>query len=399
VISRRSRAYRARSLIGPYNPALTDLVTLERWGEPVGLSRRRSIPRHLRGTMLALMVLLFRAEAPASAATTWNTAMYLWLSPMGPTTSTDNAVPSSRPSQPLGGTTTGCSFNGGDQALHNQLEQQQSGGLRRRRPHRILQTIATSSGRNESVVLRADTTFYVSHSLGGSIDHLRRGRQPRRQSRSRRPPPTGWTRQGPEDDVLQRRGLARRASLRRVRTQRPPRLATGLPGPTHSLFAYYRPGWDGGLLVATSNAIERLDGIRKHTSRPTTPRGIEVVCGQPRPNGTSFWSGSATTDNFYRFNIATGRRSWVPSTSEAAPRNHLVGLCVKGELTAAPTPSPTPTPRRRARRCWVFLPILCPSPTPTPAPTPAAHSVPKAKPIRHGTTRDGDNTTGGCRLP
>ena len=46
---------------------------METMGGSVGLSRRCSILGIWVGTMLALLVLLFRAGAPASAATTWNT--------------------------------------------------------------------------------------------------------------------------------------------------------------------------------------------------------------------------------------------------------------------------------------------------------------------------------------
>jgi len=57
------------------------------------------------------------------------------------------------------------------------------------------------------------------------------------------------------------------------------------------------------------------------------------------PNGTSFWSGGIFSDNFYKFNIATG-------TVEVGPINSggsLAGLCLKGELTAA-IPQITLTP-------------------------------------------------------
>lgn len=54
------------------------------------------------------------------------------------------------------------------------------------------------------------------------------------------------------------------------------------------------------------------------------------------PNGTSFWAGDATTHNFYRFNIATGKVEVGPINTNAS----LGGICVDGAFSAA-QPRPT----------------------------------------------------------
>src|SRR5260370_39359297 len=74
---------------------------------------------------------------------------------------------------PRGATTSGCSFNlAGDKLYTTNWSNNKVVVYDNADPHPILQTISTNSGRNESVVFAADGTFYVSHSLGGSIDHF-----------------------------------------------------------------------------------------------------------------------------------------------------------------------------------------------------------------------------------
>src|SRR5260370_18728429 len=73
---------------------------------------------------------------------------------------------------PRGATTSGCSFNlAGDKLYTTNWSNNKVVVYDNADPHPILQTISTNSGRNESIVFAADGTFYVSHSLGGSIDH------------------------------------------------------------------------------------------------------------------------------------------------------------------------------------------------------------------------------------
>lgn len=89
----------------------------------------------------------------------------------------------------------------------------------------------------------------------------------------------------------------------------------------------------GGLLVANSLNIARLDAAGNVAQTYDAPGENNWFALNLDPNGTSFWSGDFGTDNFYRFNIATG-------AIEVGPINvgsgfTLFGICVKGELTAA----------------------------------------------------------------
>ena len=174
-----------------------------------------------------------------------------------------------------------------------------------------------------------------------------------------------------------------------------PDFASGLPGANTFALRLLPPGdGTGGLLVATSNAIERLDRSGNIVQTYNATGESKWFAVNLDPNGTSFWSGSATTDNFYRFNIATGAKELGPINIGSSAQDHLVGLCVKGELTAAPTPTAAPVPT--CSPLLGLLPILCPSPTPTPAPTPTPTPTPSPNPSRSGKALPvtGDNTTG-----
>jgi hypothetical protein len=97
----------------------------------------------------------------------------------------------------------------------------------------------------------------------------------------------------------------------------------------------------GGLLVADSTEIKRLDasGTVVQTYDAEGENGWFALSLDP--NGTSFWSGGVFTRNFYRFNIATGAKELGPITAQApAPEETnqpiaLGGLCIKGEPTVS----------------------------------------------------------------
>jgi len=370
----------------------------------VVLTRRRGVVGILVGTMLALMLLLFRTGAPASAATTWNTGDVFVAVGNGSYNVYNNAgVFKQTITSPLGATTTGCSFNlAGDKLYTTNWSNNKVVVYDNADPHPILQTISTNSGRNESVVFAADGTFYVSHSLGGSIDHfdaagnLIANLDPGVRS--------DWIDLAKDqktmfysDEVshaVHRFDVSARTAL--------PDFATGLPGPNTFALRLLPPGdGTGGLLVATSNAgIQRLDGSGHIVQTYNAPGETKWFAINLDPNGTSFWSGSATTDNFYRFNIATGAKELGPINIGSSAQDQLTGICVKGELTAAPSPTPTltPTPTPTCSPLLGLLSLLCPSPTPTPTPAPTSTPAPtpSPSPSRSGMVLPvtGGNTTG-----
>jgi hypothetical protein len=116
--------------------------------------------------------------------------------------------------------------------------------------------------------------------------------------------------------------------------------ATGLPGSNAYALRILPPGdGSGGVLVADSQTIVRLDGSGNVVQQYDTETENQWFALNLDPNGTSFWSGSFDTNNFYRFNIASGAIEVGPIASGG----ELFGLCLKGEPTAGgPGPQPCP---------------------------------------------------------
>jgi hypothetical protein len=107
--------------------------------------------------------------------------------------------------------------------------------------------------------------------------------------------------------------------------------ATGLPGFAAYALRILPPGdGSGGVLVADTQTIVRLDGSGAVVQQYDTATENQWFALNLDPNGTSFWSGSFDTNNFYRFNIATGAVEVGPIASGG----ELFGLCLKGEPTA-----------------------------------------------------------------
>jgi hypothetical protein len=90
----------------------------------------------------------------------------------------------------------------------------------------------------------------------------------------------------------------------------------------------------GGLLVANTVDVKRLDGSGAVVQTYDAPGENAWFSLSLDPNGTSFWAGDFLTSNFYRFNIATGAVEVGPINTGTGPSTFF-GLCVKGEPTAA----------------------------------------------------------------
>lgn len=96
----------------------------------------------------------------------------------------------------------------------------------------------------------------------------------------------------------------------------------------------------GGLLVADTNEILRLDATGTITQRYDAPGEDSWFAVNLDPDGTSFWSGGISTGNVYKFDIATGNQLTRIPTGQGG----IFGVTVLGELTVVnPTPSPTAT--------------------------------------------------------
>jgi hypothetical protein len=90
----------------------------------------------------------------------------------------------------------------------------------------------------------------------------------------------------------------------------------------------------GGLLVADSAEIKRLDGNGNVVATYDAPGEDTWFAVGLDPDGASFWSADFTTSNFYRFDIASTDVVSGP-THTGTPSATLFGLCVAGEPTAA----------------------------------------------------------------
>jgi hypothetical protein len=127
----------------------------------------------------------------------------------------------------------------------------------------------------------------------------------------------------------------------------------------------------GGVIVAATEHIFRLDASGNVVSTYDAPGESAWFAVTLDPDGTSFWSASIASGKVYRFSIDSGAQI----ASFAARRPGPGGLTVVGEHTAAlstgfPTVTPaatvtaTPTPTSQ-------LATATTSPTPTPTPTPS----------------------------
>jgi hypothetical protein len=87
----------------------------------------------------------------------------------------------------------------------------------------------------------------------------------------------------------------------------------------------------GGLLVADSDAIVRLNSAGQITQTYDAPGENDWFAVNLDPDGTTFWTGGYTSGRVYRFNISSGAvvNSWF-----TAPYTVLAGLAIFKEQTA-----------------------------------------------------------------
>ena len=90
------------------------------------------------------------------------------------------------------------------------------------------------------------------------------------------------------------------------------------------------PAQGGGLLVADSLDIHRLDGSGAIAQTYDAPGENCWFALNLDPDSTSFWSADFCTSNVYKFDIATG--SVLTTFNTGTPTNTVFGLAVFGEL-------------------------------------------------------------------
>ncbi|MCG3126797.1 MAG: hypothetical protein CHACPFDD_01652 [Phycisphaerae bacterium] len=89
---------------------------------------------------------------------------------------------------------------------------------------------------------------------------------------------------------------------------------------------------DGGVLVADTQVIVRLDNAGNVVTTYDVAGEDQWFALNLDPDGTSFWSGSFDNDRFFKFDIATGNVLIGPI--QASTGGFLFGLSVYGERTA-----------------------------------------------------------------
>ena len=89
---------------------------------------------------------------------------------------------------------------------------------------------------------------------------------------------------------------------------------------------------DGGVLVADTDRVVRLDAAGNVVKTYFLPGSSVLFAMNLDPNGTSFWTGDLGNNQVWNVDIATGNilEHWT-----ATGATQLAGLSIKGEITAA----------------------------------------------------------------
>jgi len=279
----------------------------------------------------------------ATAATTWNNGdVFAAVSNGSYKVYDNNAVFKQTISDGFGGFTTGCAFNAAGTRLYttnfsrNTVEVYDNND-----PHAIVQTISTTgsgTADNESVVFAADGSFYVGHADGNHrlIHYNAAGTSLMEYSPAVESRGTDWVDLSNDQQTMfytsEGSHVKRFDVLGNVQL---PDFSSSLnSGQAAYALRLLAPGdGTGGLLVADTSDIKRLNGAGAVMQTYSATGEHQWFALNLDPNGKSFWSGSYDTGNFYRFNINSGVKELGPIS--AAGANQLFGLCLKGELTAA----------------------------------------------------------------
>lgn len=285
---------------------------------------------------------------PVHASTAWNVGDVFAGVASGSYKVYDNAgVFKETISDGLSGFTTGCAFNNSlDKLYTTNFSSTKVVVYNDASPHTIAQTIdpgvVNPGGQSESVVFAANGDFYVGHPDGN--DDIQRydasGTYQQSYDVAIEARGSDWMDLASDQTTMyytSEGGLVKRYDVSGAGAQ----LADFASiGGTNFALRLLPPGdGTGGLLVAHTADIKRLDGTGAVVQTYDVAGEDGWFSLNLDPNGTSFWAGDFGTNNFYRFDIATGAVEVGPIASGGS----LFGLCVKGELTAA-TPQITLDP-------------------------------------------------------
>ena len=301
-----------------------------------GLARIRRAFRPMYVAAAAAIAGLTLA-AGATASTTWNVGdVFAGIASGSYNVYSNSGTFKETISDGSGGFTTGCSFNPSlDKLYTTNFSASKVVVYDNASPHSIVQTITTGKAAAESIVFAGNGHFFVGGPSDPEIEEYDASGTlvdndtvaadgtggPDWIDLAADQKTTFYT---SESRVVRRFDAAADVQLADFAT---------LPGAgTAFALRLLSPGdGSGGLLVADRGDVKRLDGSGAVVQTYDVSGEDSWFSLNLDPNGTSFWAGDFGTNNFYRFNMATGAVEVGPIASGGV----LFGLCLKGEITAA----------------------------------------------------------------
>src|SRR3989344_7476995 len=296
------------------------------------------------GLITVAAAVLSGATSPAAASTTWNVGdVYAGVAAGQYNVYDNSGVFKETITDGLGGFTTGCAFN-------NDLSKLYTTNFSNTKvvvyddpsPHAISQTVdpgvINPGGQSESVVFAANGDFYVGHPDGD--DDIQRydaaGVYQQSYDVAIENRGSDWMDLASDQKTMfytSEGGLVKRYDVSGAGAQLADFTPVSIGGANYALRLLPPGDGSGGLLVASSADIKRLDAAGAVVQTYDVAGEDGWFALNLDPNGTSFWAGDFGTNNFYRFDIATGAVEVGPINTGVGTA--LFGLCVKGELTAA----------------------------------------------------------------
>jgi uncharacterized repeat protein (TIGR01451 family) len=275
--------------------------------------------------------------AGATAATTWNVGdVFAGVASGSYNVYSNSGTFKETISDGSGGFTTGCSFNPSlDKLYTTNFSASKVVVYDNASPHSIVQTITTGKAAAESIVFAGNGHFFVGGPSDPEIEEYDASGTLVDNDTVAVDGTGGpdWVDLGADQKTIFYTSESR--VVRRFDAAADVQLAdfATLPGAgTAFALRLLSPGdGSGGLLVADRGDVKRLNGSGAVVQTYDASGEDSWFSLNLDPDGTSFWAGDFGTNNFYRFNIATGAVEVGPIASGGA----LFGLCLKGEITAA----------------------------------------------------------------
>ena len=296
--------------------------------------RRAFRPMYVAG---AAAIAGLTLAASATAATTWNVGdVFAGIASGSYNVYSNSGTFKETISDGSGGFTTGCSFNPSlDKLYTTNFSASKVVVYDNTSPHSIVQTITTGKAAAESIVFAGNGHFFVGGPSDPEIEEYDASGTLVDNDTVAADGTGGpdWIDLAADQKTIFYTSESR--VVRRFDAAADVQLAdfATLPGAgTAFALRLLSPGdGSGGLLVADRGDVKRLDGSGAVVQTYDVSGEDSWFSLNLDPNGTSFWAGDFGTNNFYRFNIATGAVEVGPIASGGA----LFGLCLKGEITAA----------------------------------------------------------------